>query len=165
MPLDKQAKNGLIVLMVISPKSQEELGLLPLSAVRKEEVWNWQIHWVTWCPCWVINRNGELQQPWSSKGKATKGLIPSSKQLRIAKFWLRETDLERGGERRWPVSTSFSAETVAAAGTTRKNVRASALRWDCEGCTVWIPFADHLGLVQLPCCQASSALAILALLL
>lgn len=37
---DKQAKNGLIVLMVISPKSQEELGLLPLSAVRKEEVWN-----------------------------------------------------------------------------------------------------------------------------
>lgn len=52
MPLDEQAKSGLTVLMVVNPKSQEELGLLPLSAVKEDnvDVWNWQIHWDTWCP-------------------------------------------------------------------------------------------------------------------
>ena len=51
VPVDKQAKNGLIVLVVINPKSQEELDLLLLGGAREEDIWNQQIHWGSQCPC------------------------------------------------------------------------------------------------------------------
>lgn len=38
--MDKQGMNGLIVLVLINPKSQEELDLLLLGGAREEDVWN-----------------------------------------------------------------------------------------------------------------------------
>lgn len=49
--MDKQGMNGLIVLVLINPKSQEELDLLLLGGAREEDVWNQQVHWGSWCPC------------------------------------------------------------------------------------------------------------------